>query len=141
MRKFSTGATRDTDRSKPDFEAFLSPLVIGRYGEYMDEHRHQRDGSLRDSDNWQRGIPLPVYVKSGWRHFFAWWTLHRLGSVVTKELEDALCALLFNAMGYLHEYLKARGYVPVTDWNAESTDALSTFLGSCRKEAAKNARN
>jgi len=106
MRNFATGATRDTSEGKPDYEGFLSPLVIERYGEYMNKHRKQADGKLRDSDNWQKGIPRDTYMKSGWRHFFDWWKLHRtLPS--SSLLEDALCALLFNVMGYLHEHLAA----------------------------------
>jgi len=33
-RTFDTGATRDTSQDKLDFEGFLSPLVIKRFGEY-----------------------------------------------------------------------------------------------------------
>lgn len=104
MRQFETGATRDTDSGKLDFEGFLSPLVLERYAEYMHTKRHLSDGSLRDSDNWQRGIPVPVYMKSLWRHFFSVWKSYRKGPVQEEEL----CALLFNAMGMLHETLKAQ---------------------------------
>ena len=99
MRKFDTGATSDSDSEKLDFEGFLSPIVLERYAQYMHKHRKQADGSLRDSDNWQKGIPKDVYMKSMWRHFFAVWKSHRSGSVS----KDDLCALLFNVMGYLHE--------------------------------------
>jgi len=57
MRTFGGGATRNSDQGKPDYEGFLSPLVIIRYGEYMTRHRVQADGNIRDSDNWQKGIP------------------------------------------------------------------------------------
>ena len=77
-RYFSTGATRDTDQGKLDYEAFLSPIVLRRYGEYMHEHRMQSDGELRDGDNWQKGMPRDQYMKSGFRHFMDWWTFHRL---------------------------------------------------------------
>ena len=110
MRTFPTGATRDTDEGKPDYEAFLSPLVIREFGAYMHRHRVQPDGSLRAGDNWQRGIPLDAYMKSGWRHFFLWWCLHRQNATPSLETEEhmreALCALLFNVQGYLHELLK-----------------------------------
>lgn len=107
MRKFKSGATRDTEQGKFDYEGFLSPLVLERFGEYMHKHRVQPDGSLRDSDNWQKGIPKDAYMKSGWRHFFDWWKEHRgIGS--REGLEDAICALMFNAMGYLHEHLSNR---------------------------------
>lgn len=106
-RKFETGATRDTDEGKYDYEGFLSPLVLERYGQYMNKHRKQSDGKLRDSDNWQKGIPQTAYIKSAFRHFFDWWKEHR-GLPSTEGLEDALCALLFNVMGYLHEHLKRK---------------------------------
>ena len=109
MRKFDTGATRDTDENKLDFEGFLSPLVMNRYAEYMSKHRKQADGKLRDSDNWQKGIPKAAYMKSGFRHFFDWWVNHREIASLTKDtIEESLCALMFNVMGYLHEYLKGQ---------------------------------
>lgn len=113
IRTFDTGATRDQDVTKYDYEGFLSPLVIERYGKFMHLHRHQADGTLRDSDNWQKGIPRAVYIKSAFRHFLEWWRLHRHGAVlgpgyVNGLLEDAICALIFNAHGYLHEMLRER---------------------------------
>lgn len=102
MRTFATGATRDIDDNKYDFEGFLSPLVLERYAQYMHKNRVQANGELRASDNWQKGIPKDAYIKSGWRHFFSWWAGHRKEHIN----EDDLCALLFNVMGYLHEHLK-----------------------------------
>ena len=107
MRKFKSGSTRDSDESKYDYEGFLSPLVIERFGEYMHKNRKQADGKLRDSDNWQKGIPQEAYMKSGWRHFFAWWKAHR-GYKTEEDIEDSICALIFNAQGYLHERLTER---------------------------------
>lgn len=113
IRTFATGATRDKDEHKYDYEGFLSPLVIRRYGEYMHKHRLQPDGKLRDSDNWQKGMTFTAYAKSLWRHFFDVWTIHRgyeardfTGAVV--NLEDALCGILFNTMGFMHELLKLK---------------------------------
>lgn len=105
MRKFKTGATRDDDSTKNDYEGFLSPLVIEAFGNYMTHHRKQADGKLRASDNWQNGIPKDAYMKSAWRHFLDWWKEHR-GLDSREGLEFAICGLLFNAMGYLHEHLK-----------------------------------
>ena len=104
MRTFDTGATRDTETGKLDYEGFLSPLVLERFAEYMNKHRVQADGTLRDSDNWQKGIPKEAYMKSGWRHFMDWWKEHR-GHESREGLEEALCAVIFNAQGYLHEVL------------------------------------
>ena len=105
MRQFDTGATRDEDQEKYDYEGFLHPLVLERYAEYMHKHRLQADGQLRASDNWQKGIPKDAYIKSAWRHFIDWWSEHR-GRGSREGIEDALCALLFNISGYLYELRK-----------------------------------
>ena len=123
MRTFETGATRDTDEDKPDYEGFLSPEVLATFGRYMHRHRMQADGKLRDSDNWQRGIPADAYMKSAWRHFMDWWWAHRHGG----EATEALCALLFNAMGYLHEELasgKGPDYERLMEENLRKRDNL-----------------
>jgi hypothetical protein len=104
IRTFATGATRDADTNKLDFDGFLCPLVLERYAEYMNANRKMADGSIRGSDNWKAGIPQDVYRKSGWRHFFAFWK-HCLSGNKALAMVDA-CALLFNVMGWMHEELK-----------------------------------
>jgi len=113
VREFETGATRDSAEDKLDYEGFLHPSVLKAFAEYMHYHRKQADGKLRSSDNWQKGIPQKEYMKSGYRHFMDWWTLHRrqvaghvLSPVEQRRLEEALCALMFNVMGYLYEELR-----------------------------------
>lgn len=103
IRTFSTGATRDTDRNKPDYEGFLSPAVLRRFGVYMLKHQIQPDGTTRASDNWQKGIPKDQYMKSLLRHVIDAWAVHRGAE---GELQDLCCAILFNVQGYLHELLK-----------------------------------
>jgi len=108
-RTFDTGANRDTDEGKLDYEAFLSPLVLERYAQYLHEHRKLPDGTMRDGDNWQKGMPLSVYMKSAWRHFMVMWKIHRgfyEGNLSLKVMEDAICAVIFNASGYLYELLR-----------------------------------
>ena len=105
MREFESGATRNSDEDSFDYEGFLSPLVLERYAAYMHEHRKQADGKMRDSDNWQKSIPLTSYMKSMWRHFFDVWKSHR-GLSLKPNMPAALCALLFNVMGMLHEVIK-----------------------------------
>lgn len=109
MRQFESGATRDGDDAKFDYEGFLSPAVLTRFGAYMHEHRKQSDGGLRASDNWQKGIPVDAYMKSLLRHVIELWTMHRGDGIAErKAAEDTLCAILFNAQGYLFEALKSR---------------------------------
>ena len=107
MRQFETGAIRDTDKGKLDYEGFNDPLVDRVFAEYMHKHRIQTNGELRTSDNWQRGIPKDEYIKSAQRHNVDWRLHHRGYSKEAKEsLIDALCALRFNVCGYLREVLR-----------------------------------
>ncbi len=110
VRKFDTGATRDTTEGKLDYRKALSPIVLQRYVQYLDAHRKQPDGSMRDFDNWKQGIPIEAYFEGLGRHDMAVWLLHdgfpaedNHGPVT---LEDSLCAIIFNATGWLHEILK-----------------------------------
>ena len=125
VRRFDTGATRDLDVSKLDFEGFLSPLVLKRYAEYMHSNRTLADGTLRASDNWQAGIPKDAYIKSGWRHFFDWWAEHR-GVQTHEGIELALCGLIFNASGYLHEHLKNKRTTVTLPTLREALEARSS---------------
>lgn len=112
IRTFSTGATRNLDTTKLDYEGFLSPNALQEFAAYMHKHRAQADGSIRDSDNWQKGIPEDVYLKSMFRHFMDLWTIHRGGTAHSPEdnhtidRKEALCALMFNVQGLLHELTK-----------------------------------
>lgn len=108
---FETGATRDDEINKLDYEGFLSPHALEAYAEYMHRHRVQADGVLRDSDNWQKGIPRWRFAKGLCRHYFEFWKLWRtmvgadgwskMGHIA--PLEEKLCAILFNVFGLLHE--------------------------------------
>lgn len=105
-RKFESGANRNDDSDKLDYEGFLSPLALFWFGCYMHRNRFLEDGSLRDSDNWKKGIPLDSYMKSLFRHFMDVWFAHSESNLNQQTIEDALCGVLFNAFGYLHEVIK-----------------------------------
>jgi hypothetical protein len=109
-RDFESGATRDTADGKLDFEGFLSHPVLHQYAKYMNMNRLQSDGKLRASDNWQKGIPMDVYMKSLYRHFMEMWEYHRMAIAPNRDEQvegiASMCGLMFNIMGYLHEWLK-----------------------------------
>lgn len=111
LRSFETGATRSPDAGRPDPEGFMSPIVVECFSDYMNRNRVQSDGTVRASDNWQKGIPLPVYAKGLSRHYYHFWTRHRgyqvMDPMAAKNIKDDLCAIMFNAAGYLFELLKA----------------------------------
>ena len=117
MREFSTGATRNLDDNKLDYEGFLSPLVLEEFAKYMHTHRLQADGKLRASDNWQKGIPQDAYIKSLWRHFMSVWKMHHGHCAVDENgkpvtMKQELTAVMFNVMGYLHEEIKKENNPP-----------------------------
>lgn len=106
-RTFETGATRNSKLGKLEYKGFNCPLVMKRYAQYMDSHRMQEDGTERAADNWKKGIPTAEYTDSMFRHFMDLY-LWELGypEECTADIEDILCAIIFNANGYLHEVLK-----------------------------------
>jgi len=111
IRQFSSGATRDTADGKPEFGGFLSPIVIRRFGEYMHKHRLQSDGALRASDNWKAGFPRRQTLESLLRHTIDVWeyvTGDSKEGEQPADVEDALCAVIFNSQSLLREILLKR---------------------------------
>ena len=108
IRTFGSGATRDTDEGKLDWEGFVSPVAMRFFAEYMHKHRHQSDGTLRDADNWQKGMPRRQYMKSLIRHTWDLWLKWRCPPYNIEGLVDLLCAIIFNAQGLLLEIALGR---------------------------------
>lgn len=113
MRSFDTGATRDTAEGKLDYEGFLSPVVLEQFAKFMNMNRLQSNGQLRDSDNWQKGIPMDVYRKSLMRHYMEFWLEQRRPKGCQNRVDTigAACGMMFNIMGWLHEWLKTHDMV------------------------------
>jgi len=116
MNTFETGATRSEDIVRDDPDGYLSPLFLDMYFRYMTKHRVQADGQVRESDNWQKGIPLARYMKGMWRHFFHMWQRHRgyevTDALASDSIEEDISAMFFNLQGYAHEYLKDKYNAP-----------------------------
>jgi len=112
VRTFDSGATRDTTQGKLDYVKALSPIVLQRYVQYLDKHRLQPDGNMREFDNWKQGIPIEAYFSGLGRHFIALWLLAQGFPAEDNHgpvmLEDSLAAIIFNCSGWLHEILKAK---------------------------------
>lgn len=111
-RQFQSGANRNSDIGKLDYEAFNAPIVDWYYAQYMHSHRKLEDGTLRDGDNWQKGFPIEVITKSLARHYKDYHLTTRGIKVLEKgkemKLEDILCGIIFNAKAHLLELLKDR---------------------------------
>lgn len=127
MQTFGSGATRSSDAGKIDYDGFLSPLALEAYGAYMLKHQVQADGSVRESDNWQKGMPLVgkgSYAKAGLRHALELWGLTRghVSARLRSEMPNAslremvletACACFFNVQGFLHECVKnSKAFLP-----------------------------
>jgi len=108
IRTFTSGATRDTDEGKLDWEGFISPIAMRVFAEYMHKHRLQADGTLRTADNWQKGMPRRQLIKSLVRHAWDLWFCWRADPENTKELVALLCAILFNVQAMLLELALGR---------------------------------
>lgn len=68
MRNFSSGATRSNADGKLEYFGFLHPLVDQSFCRYMNKHRVQEDGKLRDSNNWWKGWDRSISLQSLVRH-------------------------------------------------------------------------
>jgi hypothetical protein len=114
---FETGATRSSSEDRYDPEGYMSPLVEERFSNYMLKHQYQADGTKRDSDNWQKGMPRETYMKGMKRHVLHLWLRHRGWTTddpnAGATIEEDLCAIIFNAQGYLHDILAQRQLQPV----------------------------
>lgn len=109
MREFVSGATRDTDNTKPDPEGCFHPLVLKAVSDYMAKHSYLPNGTRRAADNWMKGMPRAVWRKSLERHWLDVKLHDKSFSDQAREpMIDALCAVIFNAQGRLLEELLGR---------------------------------
>jgi hypothetical protein len=111
-RRFNTGAQRDvvTDKGRYDL---ISPIMIERLAKLL-----QRGAEKYDDRNWEKGMPLSVYMDSGMRHLYKFLEGHRD--------EDHLIAAIWNLQALLHiEEMVGRGILP------EDLLDLPTYIKSC----------
>ena len=109
VRIFNSGATRDNNEGKLEFARFMSPIVLKRFAEYMDLHRKQTDGNLREPDNWMNLFGdkhEDVCLDSLFRHVMDVWLINKgFQTEAREDIEPALCANLFNAQAWLFKVL------------------------------------
>jgi hypothetical protein len=112
MRDFESGATRNNADNKFDYDGFNASICDHSYGEYMHSHRMQADGTMRDGDNWQKGIPIPVYRKSMFRHMqdlrrcLDGFDVYNPDNDEPVDAIELLNAIEFNVKGMKFEILK-----------------------------------
>ena len=95
-RKFNTGAQRDVVDGKGRYD-LISRIMIERLAKLL-----QRGAEKYNDRNWEKGMPLSVYMDSGMRHLFKFLEGHRD--------EDHLIAAIWNLQALLHiEEMVKRG--------------------------------
>jgi hypothetical protein len=87
IREFKSGATRDISDGKHQISKFINPLNDHSFCTYMHSKRIMADGSVREGDNWQKGMGLEVLEESFVRHMDDFKKLH-LGFHVYKVRGD-----------------------------------------------------
>jgi hypothetical protein len=132
IRQFESGATRDTASGKIEYHGFRHPLLEHSFGEYMNKHRIQSNGELRDSNNWWKGWDKEISLQSLCRHLADLEAIHagydvyklKVDGVEKTEyvnkgfmpngfgkhefvsLDDCINAIKFNCNAYLLEHMK-----------------------------------
>jgi hypothetical protein len=97
MRKFTSGAVRDSDDTKEDYVETISWRAMKRYAKYMTGKK-----SRYGSGNFKKGIPIESYEQSLLRHIQKYLENKYEGGTIEVE-EDHLSAIVFNTFGIMHE--------------------------------------
>lgn len=95
IRIFPTGASRNNDTNKLNYEGFFCPLFKKAFATYMHKHTFLEDGSQRRADNWQKGIPTESAMESLLRHVEDLHSEYR-GYGSRDGIEEALGGIIFN---------------------------------------------
>lgn len=120
-RRFNTGAQRDvvTDKGRYDL---ISPIMIERLAKLL-----QRGAEKYDDRNWEKGMPLSVYMDSGMRHLYKFLEGHRD--------EDHLIAAIWNLQALLHiEEMVGRGIL------SKDLLDLPTYIKSCSDSKTQSTK-
>lgn len=97
IRKFASGAVRDSENDKEDYIETISWTAFRRYAQYMTGKK-----SKYGAGNFKKGIDIESYERSLVRHLQKYLANKYEGQSVEKE-EDHLSAILFNTFGIIHE--------------------------------------
>jgi len=88
IREFESGANRNSSLGKLAYKDFINPLNEYSFATYMDSKRLLDDGTYRNGDNWQHGIPQVSLADSLIRHVKEFELLH-LGLVVIHVINKS----------------------------------------------------
>lgn len=97
IRKFETGAIRDSENEKEDYVETISWRAMKRYAKYMTAQKKKYG-----EGNFKKGIPVDAYERSLLRHIQKYLENKYEGGNVEKDF-DHLSAIVFNTFGIMHE--------------------------------------
>lgn len=97
MRKFTSGAIRDSEHHKEDYIETISWTALKRYAQYMTSMSKKYGRG-----NWIKGIDIESYERSLMRHLQKYFSNKYNGTSVEPEI-DHLSAAMFNLQGIMHE--------------------------------------
>lgn len=97
ITKFKTGAIRDTQVGKLDFIETISWTALNRYAKYMTEKKKKYG-----QGNFKKGIDIDSYERSLLRHIDKY-LRNKYEGAKDEVRQDHLSAIVFNAMGIMHE--------------------------------------
>ncbi|MFM9826722.1 dATP/dGTP diphosphohydrolase domain-containing protein [Flavobacterium sp.] len=97
IRKFESGAIRDSENGKEDYIETISWIAFRRYAQYMTKCKEKYGAG-----NFKKSIPIDSYECSLVRHLQKYLANKYESQDIEKE-SCHLCAMLFNIFGILHE--------------------------------------
>lgn len=102
MRKFETGAVRDSENGKEDYTETISWTAFKRYAQYM-----TKCAEKYGTGNFKKGINIDSYERSMIRHLQKYMeNKYEQGTIETDS--DHLSAMVFNIFGIMHEEERVR---------------------------------
>ena len=109
-RVFESGASRNSDKGKLQKDLFLDAKVIHEYCKFMHKNRKTDSGTIREGDNWKKGIPVPALMASMVRHVEDVKLHHQGYHDSTEETYlDSIFGAIFNLMGLAHDEINLKG--------------------------------
>lgn len=97
IRKFESGAIRDSEENKESYTETISWTAFKRYAEYMTAKK-QKYGA----GNFKKGIPIASYEESLMRHISKY-MINKYENGDLEKDQDHLSAIIFNVFGIMHE--------------------------------------
>jgi hypothetical protein len=96
ITQFKTGAIRDSQEGKTDYNETISWTALNRYARYMTGKK-----AKYGAGNFKKGIETWSYVQSMLRHVDKWMrNTYEEGN--DEKDEDHLSAIVFNVFGIMH---------------------------------------